>query len=66
MNKEEVGKVRKEVLDRVFDTIWEMDTKFFDLELNAIIHEHKALEEEYRHKCEAMDAIRVKIEEMRW
>lgn len=62
MDKE---KIRKEVLDEVLEKIWALDTRYFDLELNAIIHEHQGLEEEYRHKGEAIDAIRIKIEEMR-
>lgn len=58
-------KIRKEVLDEVLEKIWALDTRYFDLELNAIIYEHQGLEEEYRCKGEAMDAIRIKIEEMR-
>jgi hypothetical protein len=57
--------VRSETIDEVLDLLWDLDIKYFDRELNAIRKEHKNLEEEYHHKCEAIDKVRVLVQEMR-
>lgn len=57
--------VRNETINEVLDLLWRLDVKYFDRELDAIRKEHKNLEEEYHHKCEAIDKVRVLIQEMR-
>lgn len=57
--------VRSETIDEILDLLWDLDIKYFDRELNAIRKEHKGLEEEYHHKCEAIDKVRVLVQEMR-
>lgn len=66
MNTNEIKeKIRKEVIDEILAMLWELDTKYFDKELDAIRNEHKPLEEEYHHKCDAVAQVRFLIQEMR-
>lgn len=56
---------RKEVLTEVYENLWKLEDKYFDKMLDAIECDHKTLEEEYRHKSDAIAIARAMIDEMR-
>lgn len=64
MNEQE-RLIREKAIDEILEMLWKMDLDYFDKQLKAIRGNHTPLEEEFRHKCEAIDKARVQVEEMR-